>query len=85
MVWLTILGIVTHGRYCLRVGPWTIISALNMFYLAKKFDLRAVSRYIYKESDISHRDRVKDHHIWKRFYGTFLDIIDEKNQGPENV
>lgn len=56
-----------------------------MFYLAKKFDLRAVSRYIYKESDISHWDRVKDHHIWKRFYGTFLDITDEKNRGPENM
>lgn len=85
MVWLTILGTVTHGRYFLIVGPQTIISALSMFYLAKKFDLRAVSHYTYKESDISHRDRVKDHHIWKRFYGTFLDITDEKNQGPEKV
>ena len=56
-----------------------------MFYLAKKFDLRAVSHYIYKESDISHRDRVKDHHMWKRFYGAFLDITDEKNRGPENA
>lgn len=85
MVWLTILGTVTHGRYCLIVGSRTIISALNMFYLAKKFDLRAVSHYIYKESDISHRDRVKDHHMWKRFYGAFLDITDEKNWGPENA
>lgn len=78
MVWLTTLGTVTHERYCLIVGPRTIVSALNMFYLTKKFDLRAVSCYIYKESDIPHRDGVKDHHIWKRFYATFLDITDGK-------
>lgn len=82
MVWLTILGTVTHERYCLIVGPRTIVSALNMFYL--KFDLRAVSHYIYMSLTFLIGIESKTI-IFGRDFMQHSDITDGKNQGPENV